>query len=209
VVILKCDHCGQQFEKEEKEYNRRIRNGHTRFFCSHQCGSKGKPKKPIREINKKCLYCGSEMILYGKRAVNTYCSAGCATKGSMTEHRMSQARIYGKKNSMYLQRTCDTMLQRESWKYVDLEKFLAYANIKFKFEHPVGKYVCDLFLPERNLVIEFDSDYHNSQKQKEYDKIRDEFLLSRGITVVRVPTEYNSVIPVSAIYSVVNYKEQQ
>lgn len=37
---LKCGHCHKLFEKEEKEYKRRVKKGQTTFFCSLSCSGK-------------------------------------------------------------------------------------------------------------------------------------------------------------------------
>lgn len=36
-IDLICDKCGCSFKKELKEYNRRTKNGKSKFFCGLMC----------------------------------------------------------------------------------------------------------------------------------------------------------------------------
>ena len=40
TISVECDFCGKQFEKRKAEYNRRMRLGKTKLFCSQSCSSK-------------------------------------------------------------------------------------------------------------------------------------------------------------------------
>ena len=39
-ITLTCDTCNKEFEKERKEYNRRIRLGKNKFYCGLSCAAK-------------------------------------------------------------------------------------------------------------------------------------------------------------------------
>ena len=39
-ITLTCDSCNKEFEKERKEYNRRLRLGKDKFYCSLSCSGK-------------------------------------------------------------------------------------------------------------------------------------------------------------------------
>jgi glycerol-3-phosphate dehydrogenase len=39
-IQLTCDGCGIVFQKEKNEYNRRIKRGSSRFFCTSACAGK-------------------------------------------------------------------------------------------------------------------------------------------------------------------------
>lgn len=62
-ITLTCDTCNKEFEKERKEYNRRIRLGKDKFYCSMSCASKSpeqlehlrsmKDRFPVWERHKK------------------------------------------------------------------------------------------------------------------------------------------------------------
>ncbi|MBD2190079.1 class I SAM-dependent DNA methyltransferase [Pseudanabaena mucicola] len=58
-------------------------------------------------------------------------------------------------------------------------------GFKFRRQHSIGHYILDFFCPSANLAIELDGGQHFTQEGKEYDAIRDEFLWSVGITVLR------------------------
>jgi len=52
----------------------------------------------------------------------------------------------------------------------------------------VGKYLCDFIIPASNLVIETDGDYwHSSEKRKQLDKVKDDYLRKIGFSVLRLP----------------------
>lgn len=50
-------------------------------------------------------------------------------------------------------------------------------------------YFADFYLPEFQAIIEVDGGYHDDPKQKEKDKVRDEFFAKRGVKVIRVDNE--------------------
>lgn len=37
TISLTCNHCGAKFDKLLKEHKRRVKSGHTKFFCSRTC----------------------------------------------------------------------------------------------------------------------------------------------------------------------------
>ncbi|MHB9132301.1 MAG: endonuclease domain-containing protein [Armatimonadota bacterium] len=60
-------------------------------------------------------------------------------------------------------------------------------GLKFRRQHPVGKYVLDFYCPEYRLVIELDGEIHDHQQ--EYDQIRTEHLAAYGYRVIRFRNE--------------------
>lgn len=64
-------------------------------------------------------------------------------------------------------------------------------NLKYKFrrQYSIGRYVVDFYSPELKLVVEVDGGYHKSQDMKEYDPIRQEFIESLGLKVLRFSDE--------------------
>lgn len=59
------------------------------------------------------------------------------------------------------------------WEILQNRKF---RDLKFRRQHPIGRYIADFYCHEIKLVIELDGKIH--ENQKEYDEIRDEFLKS-------------------------------
>jgi len=57
---------------------------------------------------------------------------------------------------------------------------------KFRRQHSIGNYIVDFYSPKLKLVIEVDGDSHYIGNAQNYDKIRDEYLNSLGIKVLRV-----------------------
>ena len=56
-------------------------------------------------------------------------------------------------------------------------------SCKFRRQHSVGWYIVDFYCPEKRLAIEIDGSQH--VENKEYDKMRTEYLNELGITVLR------------------------
>jgi very-short-patch-repair endonuclease len=56
---------------------------------------------------------------------------------------------------------------------------------KFRRQHSVGSYILDFYCPAERLAIELDGAGHFSAEAVEADRIRDEFLVSHRIHVLR------------------------
>jgi very-short-patch-repair endonuclease len=55
----------------------------------------------------------------------------------------------------------------------------------FYSQKPVGEYIADFYCPRAKLVIEVDGGQHYYQENKEYDKVRNQYMLSLGLKVLR------------------------
>jgi hypothetical protein len=61
TIQCKCSECGAQFTKELKEYNRQLKKGRTKFYCSLRCsGSRSENISMIRENSKPYHFKGGE-----------------------------------------------------------------------------------------------------------------------------------------------------
>jgi len=60
-------------------------------------------------------------------------------------------------------------------------------GLKFRCQHPVGRFIVDFYCPSRKLVIEIDGGSH--VQQKAYDQARTEHLESFGYRVLRFQNE--------------------
>jgi len=58
-------------------------------------------------------------------------------------------------------------------------------GLKFRRQHPLGRYIADFYCAESSLVIEIDGVHHGFPDQAEYDHIREEELGSRGLNILR------------------------
>lgn len=59
---------------------------------------------------------------------------------------------------------------------------------KFRRQHSIDNYIVDFFCFEESLAVELDGEIHN--KQIEEDKLRDAYLLSKGIQVIRFENRF-------------------
>ena len=56
-------------------------------------------------------------------------------------------------------------------------------GLKFRRQHPVGKYIVDFICLEKKLIVEIDGGQHSGNKE---DLVRDEWLKREGYKVVRI-----------------------
>jgi very-short-patch-repair endonuclease len=66
------------------------------------------------------------------------------------------------------------------WGQLNLRKL---EGLRFRKQHPIGRYIADFCCPSIKLIIEVDGAIHNSQK--EYDKNRDDYLKVQGYITLR------------------------
>jgi very-short-patch-repair endonuclease len=62
-------------------------------------------------------------------------------------------------------------------------------GLKFRRQHPIGRYVADFYCPDARLAIELDGSVHDIKDQEAYDKIRQEIIEVVGIRVLRIRDE--------------------
>ena len=61
------------------------------------------------------------------------------------------------------------------------------AGLRFRRQHPVGRFVLDFFCPACKLVVEVDGPVHDHQQER--DAERDAHLAAGGYRVIRVRNE--------------------
>lgn len=59
-------------------------------------------------------------------------------------------------------------------------------GLKFRRQHPLGRYIADFYCPEVLLAIELDGTVHNLKDQKEYDELREEMIEVHRVRVLRI-----------------------
>ena len=69
------------------------------------------------------------------------------------------------------------------WEYLRDRQFF---GLKFRRQHPIGRYIADFFCKEAALVVELDGKVHQKEDQVVYDGIRNELMKLRGLKVVRI-----------------------
>jgi methionyl-tRNA formyltransferase len=93
-------------------------------------------------------------------------------------------------------RQVQTDSEKIVWEMLRNRKF---HDLKFRRQHAIWRYIADFYCDEKKIVIELDWKVHDNQE--EYDAIRDEFISSHNIHIIRVPNE-----DISNIYSII-YRE--
>jgi very-short-patch-repair endonuclease len=74
-----------------------------------------------------------------------------------------------------------TPSERRLWRALRAEQL----GVKFRKQHPIGAYITDFYSFEAGLVIEVDGSSHFTAEAQEYDRERDAYLSSLGLTVLR------------------------
>lgn len=78
----------------------------------------------------------------------------------------------------YLRRE-ETKAEKILWKELRNRKL----GVKFRRQHPLEKFILDFYTPEIGLAIELDGSSH--KENREYDKLRTEYLKTHKIAVIR------------------------
>ncbi len=77
-------------------------------------------------------------------------------------------------------RSHQTDAERLLWEILRAKRFL---GLKFRRQHPVGRYILDFYCDELKLAVELDGGQHADQQA--YDATRSQFLSAQGIEVLR------------------------
>ena len=75
-----------------------------------------------------------------------------------------------------------TDAERQLWAGLRMKQLNGY---QFYRQKPIGDYIVDFFCPGAKLVIEIDGSHHLVGETVEYDRIRDDYLSSLGLRVLR------------------------
>ncbi len=76
-------------------------------------------------------------------------------------------------------RISSTDTEKYLWKYLRGRQL---EEIKFRRQHPIGRYIVDFINLERKIIIELDGGQHLENKK---DKLRDRWLEEQGYEVLR------------------------
>ena len=60
-----------------------------------------------------------------------------------------------------------------------------FVGLKFRRQHPVGRYIVDFYCAARRLAVELDGGQHFTIEGQAYDRRRTEYLARREIRVLR------------------------
>ncbi len=75
-----------------------------------------------------------------------------------------------------------TDAEKQLWTKIRMRQLKGY---RFYRQRPIGDYIVDFFCPRAKLVIEIDGSQHLVGETIEYDRIRDDYLSSLGLRVLR------------------------
>src|SRR5438445_13032013 len=59
------------------------------------------------------------------------------------------------------------------------------AGLKFRRQHPLGRYIADFYSADAALVIELDGDSHATEEGIEHDRVRHAYLRGLDVEVIR------------------------
>jgi len=90
-------------------------------------------------------------------------------------------KLYNKETRKMLR---GNMTQQEIllWERLKNKKISGY---RFHRQYGIGRYIVDFYCSKLKLIIELDGKHHHMREGREYDTIRDDFLISLGLIVVR------------------------
>ncbi|MGK6354920.1 endonuclease domain-containing protein [Sphingomonas sp. DT-207] len=63
------------------------------------------------------------------------------------------------------------------------------AGLRFRKQHSAGNYVLDFYCAPAMLAIEVDGEAHDRGDRPERDRVRDDWLASQGVRVLRYPAQ--------------------
>ena len=72
------------------------------------------------------------------------------------------------------------------WQSLRNRKVLGF---KFRRQHQFGEYVVDFYCSEAKLVVECDGEIHSRNDSWQHDRVRDAYMNSQGLTVLRFTNE--------------------
>lgn len=162
-----CDHCGTVFLVKAC-YVRRQRV----FSCSPACKAENIRKRKTKErVTFTCAWCGVHCDVphsegFGHGGVRRmFCSLSCAA--SYNRQRMPRISSLETRVSAELDR----------------------LNEAYQQQVRLGVYLCDFYLPERQLYIECDGEYWHGPdfpRTQARDRSKDTYCANRGISLVRL-----------------------
>jgi very-short-patch-repair endonuclease len=75
------------------------------------------------------------------------------------------------------------------------------GNLRWRCQHPIGRFIVDFYCPSHRLIVEVDGEIH--QQQQDYDIARTEHLQGYGYRIIRFSNEVvesNLEIVLATIY---------
>ena len=86
------------------------------------------------------------------------------------------------KNYAGILRSKTTDSEKKLWSRVRRKQI---CGVQFYRQKPIGNYIVDFYAPKAKLVLEVDGSQHFDSGQTGKDRLRDEYLKSQGLFVLR------------------------
>ena len=78
-----------------------------------------------------------------------------------------------------------TLPEKILWQFL---RGSTFAGLRFRRQHPIGRYIADFCCPSKKLIIELDGEYHENIRQEDQD--REDFLQKHGFRVLRFTNDH-------------------
>ncbi len=75
-----------------------------------------------------------------------------------------------------------TISEEKIWKVLRNSQF---QNLKFRRQHPIGRFIVDFYCHDLKLVVEIDGSIHETEIQRERDENRTFMIEELGLKVIR------------------------
>ena len=164
--IKKCIGCGKEFRPRENRV----------CFCSFECYSQHQKRNSYSRNTRKCEWCGK--LYYPQRRDQRYCSKRCGydwySEYKKTEdQRKIQANIV-------LNLLNDGKTKRSFTKpHVIIDDLLDSMDIAHIDEYNIEYYSIDIYLPNRNLMIEIMGDFWHTNPVSKFKEPKNDVQKNR------------------------------
>lgn len=162
--IKTCEFCGKEFRSKYKEQR----------FCSRECVNKhqetliGELSPKYNHTELQCEMCGKVFsVKQSKVGKQRFCSIECREKW-YNEYKKTPEKIKEQAKTM-TKLLVEGRIKRTMTKpHEDVNKILDDLQVAYENEYNIIYYSVDIFLPEKNLMIEVMGDYWHSNPTTKY-----------------------------------------
>jgi very-short-patch-repair endonuclease len=120
----------------------------------------------------------SEQILWVTVEQRILCQKRNLSYGGNNSWKHIRVQHFGRSREL---RNNQTPAEQKLWQAIRGEKL----GVKFRRQHPLGRYILDFYAHSKGCVIELDGDSHDSPEAQAYDAVRDTYLRGVGLNVLR------------------------
>ena len=62
-----------------------------------------------------------------------------------------------------------------------------FHNLRFRRQHPFGRYILDFYCDRARLAVEVDGGFHQLEERRMQDTARDAWVAQQGVRTLRLP----------------------